>query len=346
MAAPFSVGLTRDFLNAEGKLTFPDIGLGLLDAEPGVRHRFMDPHPSEVPADHLKEFDAIISMAPKYTRQTFTGAGRLVSIARFGVGYEMVDVPACTEADVLLLITKGAVDHTMAESIVTFMLALCHRLPEKDRLAREGRWDIRGNYMGSELRDRTLGVVGLGGIGSRLLDLVRPFGMTDIIAFDPFLPAERAATLGVRLVPLNPLMRESDIVSISCPLNEKTRNLIGREQLALMKPTAYLINTARGGIVDEAALIETLRDRRIAGAGLDVLAEEPAPADHPLAALDNVILTPHCLGWTRELFRDLGRMACSQTLAVSRGEIPDGVVNPEVLDRPGFRKKLDRLRNR
>jgi len=140
-------------------------------------------------------------------------------------------------------------------------------------------------------------------------------------------------------------LRQSDYVLVNCPLTPQTRKLIGAAELAMMKPTAFLINTARGPIVDEAALITALQERRIAGAALDVFETEPLPAASPLLELDNVILTSHSLGWTEELFRDMGRIDCEGALAVMRGEHPRNVVNRDVLDRPGFRRKLERYRN-
>jgi phosphoglycerate dehydrogenase-like enzyme len=153
-------------------------------------------------------------------------------------------------------------------------------------------------------------------------------------------------TEGVEPVSLEDIFRRSDYVLINCPLTPGTRKLVGAAQLALMKPTAFLINTARGPIVDEAALVEVLRERRIAGAALDVFETEPLPAGSPLLSLDNVILTSHSIGWTEELFRDMGRIDCEGALAVMSGEAPPSVVNPAVLDRPGFRRKLAEYQSR
>ena len=188
--------------------------------------------------------------------------------------------------------------------------------------------------------------MGLGGIGGKLIDLLRGFGMNPPLAFDPFVTHERAAQLGATLVSLEELLAQSDFVSVNCPLTEGTRNLIGADLLALMKPTAYLINTARGGIVNEAALTEVLRERRIAGAAIDVYETEPVNADNPLFALDNVLLAPHCIAWTDELFRDLGHMAAQIAVDIANGKQPPGIINREVLDRPGFQKKLARIASR
>ena len=345
MTQPFSVALTHDFLS-NGKLVYRDIGLSVLDAAPQIEYRFFERHEAVVRADQLDGFDAIISLTPKFTRESLAGAenGRLTAILRFGVGYDSVDVAACTDAGVLLCITAGAVNHSVAEATLAWMLALSHRVLIKDRILRSGNWAARSGHMGCELRGRTLGVVGLGGIGSKLLELARGFQMNMPLVCDPFTSAQRAADVGATLVPLEKLLRESDFVSIHCPLTEQTRGLIGRRELALMREDAFLINTARGGVVDEAALIECLKERRIAGAAIDVFETEPVGASHPLAELDNVILAPHAISWTDELFRDIGRMACGAAVELSRGRIPVGVVNRDVLEHPRFLEKLNRLK--
>jgi phosphoglycerate dehydrogenase-like enzyme len=197
--------------------------------------------------------------------------------------------------------------------------------------------------MGSELRERTLGLVGCGGIGKAVVRLLAGFGMNEPLVYDPFVPAAVAAELGVRLVTLPELLSQADFVSIHCPLNERTRNLITARELALMKPTAYLINTARGGIVDEEALATVLAQGRIAGAALDCFVDEPPTGPSRFAQFDNVLLAPHAIAWTHELFRDVGRAACQGMLDLAQGRRPRGMINPEVLDRPGFRAKWQRL---
>lgn len=339
----FQIGLTHDFLS-DGKLIYRDIGLSVLDAAPEVSHRFLDAHHPIVQPTQLEGLDAIISLTPRYTKESLAGVDRLTAIVRFGVGYDSVDVQACTDADILLCITAGAVNYSVAEATLAWMLSLSHRVLIKDRILREGQWAARSRHMGCELRDRTLGVVGLGGIGAKLVELVRGFGMRTPLVFDPFTSQKRAAELGVTLVPLEQLLRTADFVSIHCPLTEQTRGLIGAKELALMREDAFLINTARGGVVDEAAMIECLMARRIAGAAIDVFETEPVGAGHPLAQLDNVILAPHSISWTDELFRDIGRMACGSAVELARGKIPAGVINKEVLERPGFQEKLQRLK--
>jgi phosphoglycerate dehydrogenase-like enzyme len=214
----------------------------------------------------------------------------------------------------------------------------------KDRLVREGRWHDRTSYMGRELRDRTLGIVGLGGIGRALVELVRGFGMREVLAYDPFLDQARAGPLGVRLVALDELMSHADFVSIHCPLSDATRNLIGRRQIAAMKPDAYLINTARGGIVDEDALYEALLHGRIAGAALDCFVGEPLAEPHRFGQFEHVLLAPHSIAWTDEMFRDIGNTIARAMVELALGRVPRGLINREVLERSGFQQKWARLR--
>ena len=181
-----------------------------------------------------------------------------------------------------------------------------------------------------------------GGIARKTLELLRGFGMKQPLAFDPFVKPEMAASLGARLVPLDELLAQADFVSIHCPLTEKTRGLIGPRELALMKPGAYLLNTARGGIVDEDALHAALKDRRIAGAALDCFAQEPVTAPSRFGDLDNVLLAPHSIAWTDELFRDIGESACQVMADLSLGRQPRGALNPELFERPAFLAKWDR----
>jgi phosphoglycerate dehydrogenase-like enzyme len=276
--------------------------------------------------------------------QSVAQAGDLLAIGRFGVGYDAVDVAACTNADVVVFITAGAVDYSVAEATVAWMLGLTHHTRTKDQLVREGRWDERSRWMGFELRDRTFGAVGLGGIARAVVAMLSAFRMNRPVAFDPFVTPSMAEELGVRLVGLDELLATADFVSVHCPLNDRTRGLIGPRELGLMKQNAYLINTARGGIVDEDALFNALAERRIAGAGLDVFADEPVVRPHRFGQLDNVLLAPHSIAWTNELFRDIGRAACQGMVDLSLGKRPHGVINPEVFARPGFQQKWERLR--
>jgi phosphoglycerate dehydrogenase-like enzyme len=342
----FRVGLSADFRLEDGSLMAPDLGLSLLEGKPGLAFEFLGRYEPEYAPDQFAPYDAVISLKPRVTRRSLEGARRLVSIGRCGVGYDNVDLKACTDADVAVYITPQAVVRPVAESVVLLLLALSHGLVRKDRMVRSGLWKDSLFPLGREPRGRVVGLIGLGRIGSEIVELLRPFGPATVLVHDPFVSADTAGKKGVELAPsLEDLLERSDYVIVMCPLNEQTRGLVGRAELARMRPHAYLINAARGPIVDQTALTEALRERRIAGAALDVFEREPLDdANHPLMQLDNVILTSHSIGWTEELFRDMGRCDCEGALAVFEGRAPENVVNPEVLSRPGFLRKLEQRR--
>jgi phosphoglycerate dehydrogenase-like enzyme len=342
---PFQVALTGDFFGPDGRPCYRDLGLSVFEEHPPIAWRPFAEHRPEIGPDQIGDANAVIVLTPGVTAKSVSQSRDLLAVARFGVGYDSVDVVACTSADVVLLIAAGAVDRSVAEATLAWMLALTHQVRSKDRLLREGRWAERNGYMGCELRDRVLGIIGLGGIGRALVRLTASFGMKPPLAFDPFLSPADAESLGVRLVGLDELLATADFVSIHCPLNDQTRNLLGARELSLMKHDAYLINTARGGILDEDALLQMLKERRIAGAALDCFAVEPVTATNRFRELDNVLLAPHCIAWTDELFRDIGRTVCQGLVALSQGQRPvRGIVNPEVFDRRGFQDKWARLR--
>ena len=343
-ASTFHVAHTADFYDAAGKLKFKDIGTEVLAAQSHIQTSLLKEHRPHLDAEQIRQANGVVVLTPQVSARTFEGNPDLLAIGRFGVGYDSVDVAACTEAEVLIYITSGAVNRSVAEATIGWMIALAHHTLVKDRLVRQLQWNERSKYMGRDLREHTFGAVGLGGIARETIRLLAPFGMNPPIAFDPFLTPAAAKELGVELVTLPDLMRRADFVSIHCPLSPETRDLIGAAELALMKPEAFLVNTARGGIVNEAALYEALKNRRIAGAAIDCFDLEPVVAPHPFAEFDNVLLAPHSIAWTDELFRDIGRAVCQGMVDLSQGRQPRGAVNPEVFDRPGFKEKWARLR--
>lgn len=340
----FRVALTGDFFGPDGAPRFQDLGLDGFRRHSAIALKPFSSHQPEITPDQIGDAQGVIVLTPAVTARSLGRPENLLAIGRFGVGYDAVDVPACTNANVLVFITAGAVDRSVAEATVGWMLALTHHVKMKDALSRSGAWDERTKWMGCELRDRTLGVVGLGGIGRALVRLLSGFGMNQPLAFDPHVTPDAAlATSGARLVSLDELLRDADFVSINCPLNDSTRDLIGERELGLMKPTAYLINTARGGIVNEAALYERLKSGGIAGAAVDVFDTEPFTAPPRLAELENVLLAPHSIAWTAELFRDIGRTVCAGMIDLAHGRTPGGIVNREVLERPEFQEKWRHL---
>jgi phosphoglycerate dehydrogenase-like enzyme len=344
VAPRFRVALSWDFVGPHGELIWgEDLGLGHLDAASElVDYHVMAGSDREIKAEQIADCDGLILLAPRVTPRTFErGADRLVVIGRHGVGYDSVDVAACTANDVALFITPQTSRHPVAASALTFILALSRRALEKDRIVRQGRWTERHQFIGHEIQGRTLGIIGLGNIGRELVRLVAPFAMR-VIAYDPNVEQESAPP-GVILASLEQLLQESDFVSIHCLLTERTHHLLNDTTLRLMKPGAYLINLARGPIVDQAALTRVLVERRIAGAALDVFDPEPIQSDDPLLRLDNVLFSPHTAAVSFEGFRDATVADCLGILEAARGHLPENVVNREVVERPGFQQKLARF---
>jgi phosphoglycerate dehydrogenase-like enzyme len=340
--ARFRVALSGDFRRPDGSPAYPMFDLTPLAEEPELEFAYVDPADGAMRAADLEGFDALILLTPHFDRRSIPAGGRLRVVARFGVGYDNVDVGACTEAGIALVITPEGVRRPMAVTVLTLMLALASRLIAKDRLARRGPegWAERSAHMGLGLTGRTLGQLGIGNIGAEVFRVAAPLGLR-FIAHDPYADPALARELGADLVDLETLFGESDFLSVSVPLSEATRGLVGSRLLGLMKPSAFLINTARGPIVDQRALVEALRAGRIAGAGLDVFEVEPVPADDPILRLDNVILAPHALGWTDELFSGNGAADIRAVLALKRGERPAGIVNGEALAHQAWRKILN-----
>jgi len=340
----FRVGITDDMKDESGAWCYKDFDIAPLEAEPNLEWRFVPSEPEMVHTD-LEELDALILLKSRFGADSVPEDQRLALVARFGVGYDTVDQPTCNANGIMLTNTPDAVRRPVAVAILTLMLSLTGKLFVKDKLTRMGPdgWSQCADHMGVGLMGRTLGSVGLGSIASEMFRLSGGFDMR-FIANDPFIDQARGPELGVEMVDLETLFRESDILCVNCDLNETSRGLVSTRLLALMKPTAYLINTARGPIMDQAAVTQVLQERRIAGAGLDVFAQEPTDPDNPLFALDNVIVAPHALAWTDQLFAGIGRSVVQSVLAVKRGQVPQNVVNREVLDNPYWQAKLARYR--
>ena len=340
MSGKFRVALSGDFRKDDGSPVFPDFDLAPLRGAPGVEMEFLE-SANPLRPGQLEDFDALILLAHRFASTSVPKSGRLAVVARFGVGYDTVDVPACTAADIALAITPDGVRRPVAVSIITFILALTGKLMVKDKLARQGPagFAARGAHMGVGLAGKTLGSIGIGNIGAEMFRLAKPFDMK-FLAHDPFADATTAAGLGIELVGLDDVFARADIVCVNCPLSAQTHHLVNAQRLALMKKTAYFINTARGPIVDQAALTAVLRDHRIAGAGLDVFEQEPTDPDDPLLTLDNVIVTPHALCWTDQCFAGNGAADIRAVLDIQHGKIPRGVVNREVLETPRFKARL------
>ena len=328
-APSFRAGVTRDFLKPDGSMGFPDIGLDLFD-QAGISWEFLPAGGPEIRSEDARNYDGLLVLAPKVTAATLAGADRLKIVARFGVGFDNVDVAACTREGVLLTITPDGVRRPVAVAAITFLLALSHKLLIKDRLTRAGKWAEKLEHTGQGVTGRTLGILGLGNIGLEVAALARPLGLS-LLGHDPWANPALAAAHQVALVPLEELLRRSDYVCVCCALSPETRHLLNAERLAMMKRTAYLINVARGPIIDQEALVDALRQGRLQGAGLDVFEKEPIDPADPLLSLDNVILTPHAICWTDECFGLNGRSAITSLIDVARGKVPRNVVNRDAL---------------
>jgi phosphoglycerate dehydrogenase-like enzyme len=296
-----------------------------------------------VPAAALAGVDGLVLLGQALSEASVAPVGdSLAIVARAGVGVDKIDIEALTRHGILLFNAPDALTEGTAAGALTLMLAASRHVAALDRLTREGRWDDRQNHRGREIYGKTLGVIGPGRIGAELIRLVRPFRMR-ALAYSPRLTPERAVALGAEAVPLDRLLAESHFVAICAPLTAETRGLVGAREIALMRWDATLVNVGRGPIVDQRALAEALRAKRIAAAGLDVFEAQPLPADDPLAALDNVVLAPHAICDTYELRRDVLALVARELRAFAEGRLPANIVNHAVLEQERFQAKRRRI---
>jgi D-3-phosphoglycerate dehydrogenase / 2-oxoglutarate reductase len=316
--------------------TMADAGQAVLRARPDIR---LLPFPIDTTRAALLDLikaepriDGMILGVQKIGPDEIAAAKGLAVVARIGVGYDAIDVPALTTAGIPLMITGEANSPSVAEKAVYFMLALAKRGPHMDALVKGNRWMDRLKDMPADLYAKSVLVVGFGRIGTRTVKRCLAMEMRVLVS-DPHVDAAAIRAAGAEPVTsLAAALPTVDFVTIHCPKTRETTGLFGAVELAAMKPTAYLINTARGGIVDEAALADALTHKRIAGAGLDVLLEEPPPATHPLLAFANVLTAPHMAGVTREAFDRMAVQAARNVLSVVDGAtVRANVVNAEVL---------------
>jgi D-3-phosphoglycerate dehydrogenase len=267
-------------------------------------------------------------------------APNLLIVSSNGAGFDPVDVEACTAAGVLVVNQSGGNAHSVAEHALGMLLTLSKRILEADRALRRDPNVNRNSLIGTEAQGKTIGIVGLGNVGRRVAELCKGLLGMKVLAYDPYLSATEMAARGGEKVELDELLRRSDYVSINCPLTKDSRGMIGARQFALMQPHAYFITTARGFIHDETALLEALRSKSIAGAGLDVWSKEPPPLEHPLLQFDNVLASPHTAGVTREARTNMGRIAAEEMLDALDGKRPPRLINPEVW--PAYVKRFER----
>ena len=281
----------------------------------------------------VKDKQGLLSMLnDNISEEMLACAPRLKMIANFGVGYNNIDVRAATARGIMVSNTPGVLTNATAELALTLILSISRRLVEGDRMVREGRFKFWAPmlFLGREVTGKTIGIIGMGKIGKAVAIRAGAFDMRVIYHNRKRIAQEEEKSVRAEYVDLQTLLREADFVSLNVPLTEQTKHLIGRDELSLMKPTAFLINTARGPVIDEKALVEALRAGKIGGAGLDVYENEPSLTPG-LAELDNVILLPHVGSGTLETRMKIGTLAVKNLLAGLAGGIPPNLVNPEVL---------------
>ena len=322
----FKLGLSKDLLDASGKPSFGPGPMDILNKEADIDYEFLPESVSEITPDIMASYDGLYVNSPQVTAHSVSRADcRVKIVARHGVGYDSVDVKALADKGIITTNTPVAVRRPVAVAALTFVFALAGRLITKDKLTREGRWHERTSHMGLGLTTRTLGVIGVGGIGQELLALAKPFGWR-MLASDPHVATSRIEALGADHVSTETLLSQSDFVVCSLILNAQTRHFLNAKRLALMKKQAYLINMARGPVVDEVALIHALQSGALAGAALDVFEQEPVASDNPLLTMDNVLLAPHSLCWTDECFDHIAREGLGCIVSFANGRMPLSIV--------------------
>ncbi|MEQ9638910.1 MAG: hydroxyacid dehydrogenase [Alphaproteobacteria bacterium] len=256
----------------------------------------------------------------------------VLAVSSTGAGYDTIDLDACTAAGVIAVNQAGANKEAVAEHTMAMMLTLGKRIGEADRRLRRERGFARADLIGTDIVGKTIGIVGIGHIGTRVARLCEGLLGMRVIAVDPYVDGQEIARRGAELVDMETLLAESDVVTIHCPRTAETLRLMDAEAFGKMKAGAFFINTARGGIHDEAALFDALASGHLGGAGVDVWDDEPPPLDHPLLSLDNVVATPHTAGITRESRENVAQHLATQMIGIFRGERPPRLLNPEAWD--------------
>ncbi|MEM1575830.1 MAG: hydroxyacid dehydrogenase [Nitrososphaerota archaeon] len=289
---------------------------------------------------YVKDVDAIITRLPRITRKIIENAPELKVIGRHGVGYDNIDIKAATEKSIPVVYTPEAPCEPVAEHVIGFIIALSKNIVIADKALRKHTWigwEVRHKYIGKNIKGKTLGIIGLGRIGALVAKYAKCLGMK-IIYYDIYRKTDIEKLLDISYRELEDLLKESDFVSLNVPLTKSTEKLIGEKELRLMKKTAYLINTSRGKVIDEEALIKALKEGWIAGAALDVFEKEPISKDNPLIEFDNVILSPHMSAHTEEFFIDAAVTIAEDVLRVLKGKKPLYIVNPEVYSIKNFKE--------
>ncbi len=315
--------------------------------ELGVRfasYRLKDAPPDEI-VRNVSDADIVLVNMAAFTAEVIAGLTNVRLVLRHGIGYDNVDVPACTRHGIVFANEATASSEDVAEHAIMLMFEAYKKKRLQDAILRDwirtGQWSSRRIHPIFRLLGKTLGIVGCGNIGSRVLEKVRGLGM-NVLVCDPYISEERFAELGIVHTPLDELLRRSDIVTVHVPVTDETRGLFDTAKFSLMKPSAVIVNTARGPVIHTADLMRALKDGVIAGAALDVFEEEPPKPKLELFKMDNVILSPHIAWYSEEGGIDIRRMIMEDVKAFVEGRLPRFVVNPEVLAMPALRYPLKR----
>ena len=297
------------------------IGAELIVAETGTEMEFLK---------YAPDVDGILTNWAKVTTDVVKAAEKCQVIGRYGIGLDNIDVATATSLGMVVFNVPTYCLEEVSDHAMALVLAMARKVPRLNNEVKNRSWDRNIGPQMYRIRGQKLGIIGFGKIGQLIVPKAKGFGM-EVLAYSPSLTDTVAKVYGVKNVDFEELLTESDFITIHCPLVPETSNLINADALSKMKSTAYLINTARGGVVDHNALFHALQENWIAGAGLDVLPDEPPAADFALLDLDNVIITPHAAFWSDESINDLQISAARGVLEVLTGKIPDAIVNPEVL---------------
>ena len=310
----FKVGISGDLLNDENEPCFGNAPLELLKNRKDIEISWMDKTITEITSEMTSLYDAILLNLPKANAHSVSNSDcKLKIISRFGVGIDSVDIEAMKRKNIIVTNTPNAVRRPVAVATLTMIFGLASKLIKKDNLVRTGNWNQRTNFMGIGLSRKTLGIIGVGSIGTETIKLSKPF-FKNILAFDPFLSEEEISQKGAVKAELNELATKSDFIAILCNLNSSTESMINSEFFLNMKRSGYIFNLSRGPVVNEIDLEKALDDKKIAGAGLDVTNIEPLHTNSKLLKHENVIITPHALCWTDECFNDIATEAISSIL--------------------------------
>jgi D-3-phosphoglycerate dehydrogenase len=279
--------------------------------------------------DRAQDADVLLNSAIPITRRIIESLPACKLIVRYGIGVDHIDIQAATECHIIVANTPTYCVEEVSDHAVALLLACVRKIVTLDQVVKKGHWGSTKLWPIHRLRGQTLGLVGFGKIARSVVEKLMPFDPA-LIAYDPYVPQEVAEEYGVKLVTLEELLKESDLISLHAPLTEETRHMLGQKEFKLMRPSAFLVNTSRGAVVDEQALYQALKEGWIAGAGVDVMEKEPPAEDNPLLQLDNVIITSHCASFSVESTEDLRREVSDAVVSVLTGRWPPAVVNPEV----------------